>query len=398
MRIKLFGITVRVVEVLFFAVMLGLGLSMRIALFDYESGDYHYFLSVWMQECHDAGGIGYLGIEPFSSAGSTINYGCMYQYIIVMLHYLKGFMTDMALLKSVSVIFDVVCAITIMRITYLVTEGSTSKALIAFGVVMFLPSVVLNSSAWAQCDSIYAAFLLLSLLHLMKDNGNRAFIYLALAYSFKQQAIFLIPLLIILWLMGKVKLRYILWLPAVIFVTIIPALLAGRRLSELLSIYLEQVNTYTYLTMNYPSIYTIVAEGLKEDYRKMIISAGTMATVAVLGVVAFYMRDKKVQIDYEFIITLAIFTIEICLFTLPVMHERYGYFPELLAVVYGLTRYKRMVVCAFMQVITIMTYSRFLFGSTVTVLWPLTIGLFMVIMVLGYDLWLQINSKEVRNA
>ncbi len=397
-KIELLGITLRVVEVLFFAVMLGLGLSMRIALFEYESGDYHYFLSVWMQECHDAGGIGYLGIEPFSSSRSTINYGCMYQYIIILLHYLQGLMTDIALLKSVSVIFDVVCAVTIMRIAYLVTGEDVKKALISFGAVMVLPTVVLNSSAWTQCDSIYVSFMLLSLLHLMKGNGNRTFIYLTLAYSFKQQAIFLIPLLIILWLMGKVKLRYILWFPVVIFITIIPALLAGRKLSELLSIYGEQVNTYTYLTMNYPSIYSVVSEGLKENNRKMIISAGTMATVMVLGVIAFYIRDKKVEVTNEFIITLAIFTIEVCLFILPVMHERYGYFPEILAVVYGVTRYKRMVVCAFLQVISVITYSRFLFGSMVTVIWPLAIGLFMVIMFLGYDLKLQMDSKEVRNA
>lgn len=184
----------------------------------------------------------------------------------------------------------------------------------------------------------------------------------------------------------------------VIFITIIPALLAGRKLSELLSIYGEQVNTYTYLTMNYPSIYSVVSEGLKENNRKMIISAGTMATVMVLGVIAFYIRDKKVEVTNEFIITLAIFTIEVCLFILPVMHERYGYFPEILAVVYGVTRYKRMVVCAFLQVVSVITYSRFLFGSMVTVIWPLAIGLFMVIMFLGYDLKLQMDSKEVRNA
>ncbi len=398
MRIKLFGAAVRVVDIFFFAVMLGLGLSIRIALYDIISGDYHYFLSVWMKECHEAGGIGYLGIEPGISERSTINYGCMYQYIIVILHSLGGLISDKALLKTVSVIFDVLCAITVMRITYQVTDESEGKALLAFGAVMALPTVILNSAAWAQCDSIYTAFLLLSLLHLLKGNNNRIFIYLALAYSFKQQAIFMVPLLIILRLKGKVKARYILWLPSVLVITLVPALLAGRKLGELLSIYVKQVSTYTHLTMNYPSIYAVINEGLKEDYRKLLISAGTTAAVVVMGMIAYYVRERKFDMDREYIITLAIFTIEVCLFILPVMHERYGFFPEILAVVYGLTGYRRMVVCASMQIISFITYSRFLFGSTVTNLWPLTVGMFIIIMLLGYDLWQQMNVKEVRSA
>ena len=397
-RIKLPGIAARVVDIFFFAVMLGLGISIRIALFDIISGDYHYFLSVWMEECHEAGGFGYLGIEPGISERSTINYGCMYQYIIVILHYLGGLMSDMALLKTVSVIFDVVCAVTVMRITYHVTGGNEGKALLSFGAVMALPTVILNSAAWAQCDSIYTAFLLLSILHLMKGNNNRTFIYLALAYSFKQQAIFMFPLLIILWLKGKVKARYVLWCPSVLFVTLIPALLAGRKLGELLSIYGKQVSTYTHLTMNYPSIYTVINEDLKVGYRKLLISAGTTAAVAVMGLIAYYVRERKFEIDREYIITLAIFTIEVCLFIMPVMHERYGYFPELLAVVYGMTRYRRMVICVFMQIISFITYSRFLFGTTVTNLWPLTVGMFIIIMLLGYDLFQQMKAKEVRSA
>ena len=398
MRIDLFGKKIRVVDIFFFSVLLGLGISMRMALFDYISGDYRYFLSVWLEECRQAGGMAYLGIEPGITEASTINYGCMYQYIIVLVFYLSRFMDELHLLKIVSVIFDVVCAVTVMRLTYMVTAENEKKALMAFGIVMFLPTSVLNSGAWAQCDSIYTAFVLLGLLHLMKGDDMRLFIYLALAFSFKQQAVFLVPFLIIMWLKGKVKARYVLVSPVVLFLTLIPALIAGRRLGELLSIYGKQVVTYTDLTMNYPSIYTVISSKLDEDYRKLIISAGTIATVAVLGVIAYYVRDKKFEITREYMITLAIFTIEVCLFVLPVMHERYGYLPELMAVAYGVTRYRRMVICAGLQVISVITYSRFLFGSTVKDLWPLTLFMFAAIMALGYDLNKQMNSREGKYA
>ncbi len=396
-KIELFGLSLRVVDVLFFSVMLGLGISMRLSLFDIKSGDYTMFLKKWMKECRDAGGFGYLSIEPLVTDKSTINYGCMYQYVIVILYYLRGLMSDFYLIKIPSVIFDIVCAVTIMRIAFEVTGQNTVKAIMAFGISLLLPTVVLNSAAWAQCDSIYTAFALLSILHMLKGNDRKMFIYLALSYSFKQQAIFLLPLIIIMWLKGRVKLRYILYCPVVLFLTIIPALFAGRNMGELLSVYIRQVSTYTRLTLNYPSIYSVVAAGLREDYRKMIIASGTIATVALLGVLAYYIRNKKFKLTDLYIVTLAIFTIELCLFVLPVMHERYGYLPEILSVVYGLTRYRRMLLCGAFQVISVITYSRFLFGSEVENIWPLSLCIFATIAVLGYDLYLQMSDKEVKS-
>ena len=76
------------------------------------------------------------------------------------------------------------------------------------------------------------------------------------------------------------------------------------------------------------------------------------------------------------------------------MHERYGYIPEVLAVVYGLLYYKKMPVCAALQVITMITYTRYLFGSTVTILWPLTVSMLVIILFLGYDLYQQMLPEE----
>ncbi len=394
-KIAIFGVSFRMLDLFFGLVMLGLGISVRFSLYDFESGDYTFFLSSWMQECHEAGGLSYLGITPGISDKSTINYVCMYQYIIVILHYIGG--NDLHLLKSVSVIFDMICAATIFRITFLVTGGSVKKSLMAFGAVMFLPTSVLNSGAWAQCDSVYTAFALLAVYHLMKENNARFFIYLALSYSFKQQAIFIIPFAIIMWLKGKVKLRYIFWTPVVFFLTLIPALVMGRELNELLGIYLKQVVTYSRLSMNYPNVYSFVSESLSEDARLQIISCGTVCCILLLGTLAYYIRDRRFEISNIYMVTLAIFTVLICLFCLPVMHERYGYIAEMLLVVYGITSYKRMGICALVQVISAITYSRFLYGSTVAVLWPLAFINLSILLAVGYDLYLQMRKVEAEN-
>ena len=395
-EIRLKGIRLRMVDLFFLVFMLGLGIAIRLPLFDFESGDYYHFLSHWMEECHRAGGIGYLGITPFESNASTINYGCMYQYVIVLLHYIAG--KDLHLIKTVSVIFDVICAMTIFRIAYHVTEGDVQKSVMAFGGVMILPTVVLNSAAWAQCDSIYTAFVLLSLLHALKGNNNRVFIYLALGYTFKQQAIFIVPFLIIIWLKGKIKARYIFWVPVVLFITMIPAMIAGRSFAELISIYGKQVSTYSSLTMNYPSIFMVVNPGLNLETRKLIIASAMVAAIAILGLVAYYVRNRKFRVNGLFMITLAIFTALIALFTLPVMHERYGYLPEVIAVSYAVTNYKRLAVLVMMQFVSIVTYSKFLFGTTVEDMWLMSLMNLVIIMLVGYDLYKQMKTREVADA
>ncbi len=393
---EVLGVRVNMFDLLFIAIITALGLVFRLSLYDIASGDYTLAFADWMRECHEAGGFAYLGIKPGVSDASTFDYNCMFQYIIVILHYIGGGISDMYLVKTVSVIFDYVCAITILRIAYHVT-GSVKKSMIAYAATMFLPTMVLNGAAWAQNDAIFSSFVLLSLLSIMKGKDNRAFIYLAFAYSFKQQAIFFMPFIIIMWLKNKIKIRYIFWIPVVYILAMVPCAIAGREWGDLLGIYGNQVTMFSRLSMNYPSIYTIITSDLDKSIRQMIISGGTMATVIILGMIAYYSYKTKFEVTPTFMITFVIFSIELCCFCLPAMHERYGYLPEVLAVVYAVLSYKRLPVCAALQVISMITYTRFLFGSTVLTLWPLTCAMLVIILVVGYDLYLQMRTTEAAN-
>ena len=69
-----------------------------------------------------------------------------------------------------------------------------------------------------------------------------------------------------------------------------------------------------------------------------------------------------------------------------------------MAVIYGIISIKRVPVCVALQVITMITYTRYLFGSTVLTLWPLSIAMLAVIMIVGYDLYLQMREREVTSA
>lgn len=80
------------------------------------------------------------------------------------------------------------------------------------------------------------------------------------------------------------------------------------------------------------------------------------------------------------------------------MHERYGYLAEIIAVIYALLSYKGLAICAAFQVITMITYTRYLFGSTVTKLWPLSVTMLCLILLIGYDLHKQMNTLGGTNA
>lgn len=48
---------------------------------------------------------------------------------------------------------------------------------ITFAVVIMLPTVILNSAYWGQCDSIYTTFIILTLLYLYKGKYHGAFVF-----------------------------------------------------------------------------------------------------------------------------------------------------------------------------------------------------------------------------
>ena len=394
-EIEVGKVTIKMFDFLFVIALSCLGLIYRFAFYNILSGDYSTAFADWMRECHEAGGFAYLGITPGVSDASTFDYNCMFQYIIVILHYIGGGISDIYLIKTVSVIFDFVCAVAVMRITFHVTGGNVNKAIMSYAAIMFLPTVALNSAAWGQNDSIYTAFILLSLYHAMNEHDNRTFIYMAIAYSFKQQAIFFMPFIIIMWLKNKIKIRYIFWIPVIYILAMVPSAIAGRPWGDLLGIYGKQVTMFSRLSMNYPSIYTIITTDIEKYTRRGLILGGTVCTLMIFGSIAYYVYKKDFKITSRYMLTLAIFTMEVCTFCLPVMHERYGYIPEVMAVIYGMLNYKKMPICAALQVITMITYTRYLLGSTVTLLWPLTMAMLTIILLLGYDLYKQMIPETV---
>lgn len=163
---------------------LGAALLIRILLLDHVTLDYQDFLSKWVEYFRQNGGFAAMK-DPIG------NYNVPYLYMLALLSYLP--VPDLYGIKLFSILFDILLAWGGFRLVKQLTQDERLP-LAAFSALLLLPTVVLNGSCWGQCDSVWAALCLLSLTQALKRRPISSMTLLALAFSFKLQAIFILPL------------------------------------------------------------------------------------------------------------------------------------------------------------------------------------------------------------
>lgn len=308
--------------------LIGAAMLVRAFCMDYASGDYTIFLSRWYGFFHVSN-----GFEAFSY--SVGNYNVPYLYFIAFISYFD--VPDLYLYKLFSILWDVVLAWGCMRLTRSLTrERQWSDApLIAFGAVLFLPTVVLNGALWAQCDVIYGALAIHAASLLLEGKNKTSVALMAVAFSFKLQAIFVLPLWGVLWLAKKVKFRELWVFPLVYFLTIVPALLMGKPLKDILAIYLDQASSVSYLVLNAPTAYQFLPRDLQRGLAEGEINGGGLASMLgilaaallVLALLALGWRLRD-RLDRGTAMAVAVLLCIGVPFFLPHMHERYFFLAD----------------------------------------------------------------------
>ena len=209
------------------------GLAVRASVYHVQTDDYKYFVSRWYEFLARNGGFHALKYD-------LSNYNPPYLYLLTIATYIP--LSELAAIKTVSVVFDVVLAAFAFLIFRLKYPRATIPVVGAL-VVFLAPTVIVNGAAWGQCDAIYTAFCLGSLYFLLTDRPAWAAIFFGLACSFKLQAVFFAPVLILLLLRGKRSALCLLLVPVTCAVLLLPAIVAGRDVQSLLHIYVDQVKT-----------------------------------------------------------------------------------------------------------------------------------------------------------
>jgi len=357
----------------FFAILVlsGFAILIRYTLISWRSSDYAICLEHWLSHVREMPGAESLSI--------TIgDYNAPYFYILFVIGKLTRFSQQMFYLKAVSIVFDIVTAYFVMRLVSL-KDNRTFVRLGAFFIVLLLPTVILNSSAWSQCDSIFTAFALGGLFYGVQKQSKLSLLFFAVALSFKMQTIFILPMMLLLLLIGYIRWKDIWVFAAAFAATLLPALLAGRGIAGTLSVYMNQTTSYSGATLNCPNLFALL--GLSTLPTPMEYASILMAGVVCI-VLLFTLYFFRSRLDKGLLVLSAFVFVLVVPYMLPHMHERYFYIADVLSVLYAFWVKKHWFIPVAVVSSSLFCYLPFLFGSDYAIPFGLpALGLVMLAVV-----------------
>lgn len=388
-KVKIGNITFQVVDLAFILCLFFFGFMIRWKLMPIESADYWGFLEDWMRQIREGGG--------YRSLGHQIsNYTSPYMYIMCFLSYITD--NDLYALKLVSVCFDYAASIAIFLLIFQMT-GNVKKSILGMAVLLLSPTVIIDSAYWCQCDIIYTTFILYALYNFFKNNSKWCLIFIGISFAFKQQVLFIVPFLMIMWLKKRtIRLVHFLWVPVIYVISTLPAWMMGRDFKELLLIYFDQSETYPWGTLEYPNIYALLGEAMPDmRHADEVSGAGIFMTIILLGCLAYYFYTKDINMTDELIMTLALFTVGVIVYCLPHMHDRYGFLIDILAIVYGVINIKKLPITFGFFIVSILSFMPYLIVVHIVPIQYVAIIQLGLIAYVGYDLYKQIKANSLQN-
>ncbi|MBP3890774.1 MAG: hypothetical protein J6D29_01235 [Solobacterium sp.] len=243
------------------------------------------------------------------------------------------------------------------------TETNHRKALLTSTLTLYLPMVFMNSSVWKQCDAIYVLFMIMSVYYFLLDKPGMSFAMMGISFSLKQQAIFLLPYYIIMYVVKRKKgFWYVIWLPIIFFLAGLPAVILGQSMQDVYLRFFNQAGMYSMLTFSYPNIYGFEFTHILNRYYGTLMKIALLLTTLSFVWIGLTSLAKKNRFDIPTQILFAGFVNFTCCMFLPAMHERYDYFTILLVVIILLTYDRSWMFPAFLFTIgTFVTYMSYLF-------------------------------------
>lgn len=364
------------------AALLALAFSLRAFCLNYETLDYINFLSVWVDFFRRNGGFAALS-QPVG------NYNIPYLYFLALFSYIP--VDDLYLIKLLSIFFDVLLAWAAMGILGKL-GGSWGQRIGIFFTVLLLPTVILNGALWGQCDSIYVALALMSIYWAMDDRPVLSMLAITLSFGFKLQAVFVMPVLAVLWMQGKFKLRHFFIFPLAYVLLVLPAVLLGRPFLDTITLYFSQTGSIgSGLNYNSPSIFGIFWNVQNEAMAsKLAIISAFVFMLLVLSVC--YVNRK--QLTNKAMLAAAVLLAVGIPFLLPHMHDRYFFASDILTVVMAFACWKYFPSAVLAQFASLLGYHAYL---KMRYLLPMSYGswaLILVLIIAGTMLFRELGSES----
>lgn len=322
----------------------------------FVSADMREYNLMWYADIKARGGLAALK----QSVGT---YNIAYQTYLALISYIDW--KPMYMIKLFSILFDYLLAVTIgliVRAALRNKKGQDTFAAIAYAMVLFLPTVWLNSSLWGQCDAVYSFFVIMTLYLMFTDRFRSAFICWGLALAFKLQAVFIFPFILIYYVIEKkFSVLKLLWTAVAFYVICVPAFFCGCPILAPLQIYGSQKGYWLNMFNNFPSFWVIF--GGSQDIYKYLSNISILFTIAVLGIGFLYLLQRKFPLsDARVFFPVAAWCVWTCVLFLPELHDRYAFVLEILMIVLVILNRKYLWAAAPVWFISLFPYAWYLFA------------------------------------
>ena len=367
-----------------YAAVLALGIFLRYSYLPLLSTDLEFMNAGWFNAIKASGMAGVL--EP----RLQYTYSPLHLYVWTLAAKLFGSFDTHTVLKAVSFVMELGLLLAVWGLIRLMIANPIRR-FIGFAALVLHPVLIWNVAGWGQTDAAYAAFSILALLLLLKEKPQWGLASLGIALAWKLQAIFLLPVFVLDWFIGK-KRYSLLWfflVPGLLALSGVPMVLIGESPLFAVNIYLGQTSMYSQITYNYPNLYALMGEavGTKQMIHGMLSRSGMVMLIAAFGSLAVWMMHARIRLEnHSTVVLISAWCVLLCVFLLPRMHERYAVVGELLLLCWALWLGKpRGFGCvAASALATMSAYAEYLLRKP---FFPLQIGAFINLAVLLFLTW-----------
>jgi Gpi18-like mannosyltransferase len=340
-----------------------------------ESGDYVKYLDPWYRFMQ-ANGIFHAFEFRFA------NYSPLYLHLLSLTTPFP--IQNLYVIKTWSVLADFLGA----GFAYRIVKRSYPQSLrpaACFVAVLFIPTVILNSAAWGQCDMMVCALVLGAVYYLLEQRFHPSFILLGLAFALKPQTMFILPIFGLGWLRKQYPIWFFAYPPLIYLLTIVPSRLAGRHLKDLLLIYFNNA-TGKYLVAGIPNFFTFIPSGMQHYAFWTVFGLSAAAASIAAAFLAVHLRTGHRQLSDPLVVELVLFSALAAPFFLPQMHDRYYFVADVFSVLYCFLARANILVPLAVLSASLLAYLDYLFAlHPISFIYPST-GVFLAVVYLFLDL------------
>lgn len=323
----------------------------------YVSGDMKNALQPWTVFLRENGGFFALKYYPHFTP-KACDYPVAYIELLALLSYLPC--DEVTAIKLSSFFFDYLLAAGGYFLAKEIT-GKKSCGVVALCAVCLMPTGILNSAVWGQCDQLYACGAAWSLYFAIRGRRNLSAFVIGLAFANKPQAVFFLPVLAWLFLAKKMRVRNLLMIAAGYLITFLPAYCFGTPFAEPFAMFFTQLGKYPNANYGAANIYAFLQ--FKNVYDYLNNGAAVLFAAAVVGsVLAMLFRKDFSPSPVNCMLVTALFAV-LMPYVLPHMHERYFFLADVTVILYAIISGRRYFLIPMMQFSSLLCYTHFLFGG-----------------------------------